>query len=312
MRCRKCLQKALIKLARHNTAFCASCFDDYVLDQVRRAIRSNRMMTHQDKIAVAVSGGKDSLALWDILDRLGYSCAGIHINLGIHRYSDASQEKTEQFARQRHANLILHDLKTVHGSGIPELAQKTDRPACSACGVMKRYNFNQLALESGFTVVATGHNLDDEASRLLGNVLHWQVDYLDKQAPALPSTHPRLLKKVKPLFRLAEREMAAYCVLRKINYIVEECPMSRDAKQLMYKDALNRLEEVIPGTKQNFYFEFLKRRRADILEADVGLRDCIRCGQPTTAEVCSYCKLAECAADANRGQAVGKDNTGLD
>jgi uncharacterized protein (TIGR00269 family) len=143
------------------------------------------------------------------------------------------------------------------------------------------------------TVLATGHNLDDEASRLLGNVLHWQEDYLDKQAPVLPSTHPRLLKKVKPLFRLAEREMAAYCVLRKIDYIVEECPMSKGAKQLVYKDMLNRLEEAIPGTKQNFYFEFLKRPRPDISELDQNLKECPRCGKPTTADLCSYCKLAD-------------------
>jgi uncharacterized protein (TIGR00269 family) len=297
MRCKKCTQKALIKLARHNTAFCSPCFDEYVLDQVRRAIKSERMMTQEDRVALAVSGGKDSLALWDILLRLGYHCAGIHINLGIGEYSRLSQEKTEQFARQRNADLILHHLNETHGAGIPELAQETHRPPCSACGVMKRYNFNRLAQEAGFTVLATGHNLDDEASRLLGNVLHWQQDYLDKQAPTLPSTHSKLLKKVKPLFRLAEREMAAYCVLKKIEYIVEECPMSKDAKQLVYKD----MEETIPGTKQNFYFEFLKRQKPDIPELDGRLKDCIRCGQPTTSDFCSYCKLVESLAVAKAG-----------
>ncbi len=301
MLCKKCTQKAIIKLPRHNTAFCGACFDEYVLDQVRRAIKSERMITHEDRVAVAISGGKDSLALWDILLRLGYNCAGIHINLGIGEYSRLSQEKTEQFAHQRNVEFILHRLNETHGAGIPELAQETHRPACSACGVMKRYNFNRLAQEAGFTVLATGHNLDDEASRLLGNVLHWQQDYLDKQAPTLPSTHPKLLKKVKPLFRLAEREMAAYCVLKKIDYIVEECPMSKDAKQLVYKDMLNRLEETIPGTKQNFYFEFLKRQKPDILELDGRLKDCIRCGQPTTSDLCSYCKLVESLAVAKAG-----------
>lgn len=293
MRCKRCAQKAMIKLPRHHTAFCSACFDKYVLDQVQRAIKSERMMAHQDRVAVAVSGGKDSLAMWDILLRLGYDCSGIHLNLGIGEYSMFSQEKTEQFARMRDANLILHDLQKTHGGGIPELAKETHRPPCSACGVMKRYNFNRLAQEAGFTVLATGHNLDDEASRLLGNVLHWQQDYLDKQSPFLPSTHPKFLKKVKPLFRLAERETAAYCILRKIDYIVEECPMSKDAKQLIYKDMLNRLEEAIPGTKQNFYFEFLKRHRSAIPGFDDKLKDCIRCGQPTTGDLCSFCKLVE-------------------
>jgi uncharacterized protein (TIGR00269 family) len=302
MHCKKCAQKAAIKLPRHNAAFCGNCFDEYVLDQVRRAIKSERMITYEDRVAVAVSGGKDSLALWDLLLRLGYNSAGIHINLGIGEYSRLSQEKTEQFAHQRNAELILHDLNETHEAGVPELAQETHRPACSACGVMKRYNFNRLAQEAGFTVLVTGHNLDDEASRLLGNVLHWQQDYLDKQAPTLPSTHPKLLKKGKPLFRLAEREMAAYCVLKKIDYIVDECPMSKDAKQLVYKDMLNRLEEIIPGTKQNFYFEFLKRQKPDIPELDGRLKDCIRCGQPTTSGLCSYCKLVESLASAKAGR----------
>ncbi|MCI0526321.1 MAG: hypothetical protein L0Y56_02540, partial [Nitrospira sp.] len=78
----------------------------------------------------------------------------------------------------------------------------------------------------------------------------------------------------------------------------EECPMSKDAKQLVYKDMLNRLEETIPGTKQNFYFEFLKRQKPDIPELDGKLKDCIRCGQPTTSDLCSYCKLVETLAVA--------------
>ncbi len=306
MHCRRCLKKALIKLPRHHTAFCRGCFDEYVLDQVRRAIRSHHMLDRDDRVAVAVSGGKDSLALWDILLRLGYNCAGIHLNLGIGEYSNISQDRTTAYATSRKAELILHDLREHYGAGVPEMAQETHRPACSACGVMKRYNFNHLAQEGGFTVVATGHNLDDEASRLLGNVLHWQQDYLDKQTPALPSTHDKLLRKVKPLFRLAEREMAAYCFIHGIDYIVEECPMSRDAKQLIYKDVLNRLEDAIPGTKQNFYLEFLKNRAADLSRIDAMLKECIRCGQPTSGQLCSHCKLAERISSARVGRGAGE------
>ena len=129
---------------------------------------------------------------------------------------------------------------------------------CSACGLSKRHLFDQAALEGGYDVVATGHNLDDEAAVLFGNVLRWHTEYLGRQLPVLPAANgfPR---KVKPLVRLGEREMAAYCVVRGIDYIVEECPMAVGNKHLGYKDALNAIEVTSPGSKHDFYFGFLSR-----------------------------------------------------
>ena len=146
--------------------------------------------------------------------------------------------------------------------------------------------------------MATGHNLDDEAARLLGNVLHWQTDYLDKQTPSLPASLDGFAKKVKPLYRLTEREIAAYAVIHHIDYIVEECPMAKGSKLLAYKHALNRLEADSPGTKQTFYLKFLDRQAKQqetaekIAEQDrQRLHPCTTCGQPTTAIVCSYCQM---------------------
>ena len=107
-------------------------------------------------------------------------------------------------------------------------------------------------------MVATGHNLDDEAAVLFGNVLRWDAGYLGRQLPVLPASHG-FARKVKPLVRLSERETAAYCVLAGIDYIVEECPMAAGNKHLGYKDALNAIEVQSPGTKAAFYFSFLDR-----------------------------------------------------
>jgi len=146
--------------------------------------------------------------------------------------------------------------------------------------------------------MATGHNLDDEASRLLGNVLHWQDEYLDKQSPILPASVEGFAKKVKPLYRLSERELAAYALLNKIDYIVEECPMAKGSKMLLYKEVLNRLETESPGTKHRFYCGFLEKQTqaqpaaTSMAEKDQALlHPCKTCGQPTTSEICSYCKM---------------------
>lgn len=297
MQCKRCRTKPVVlKLPRHHTALCADCFDHYVIDQVARAIRHYHMFRHEEPILVAVSGGKDSLGLWDLLDRMGYRTTGIHVQQGIDGYSRDSETKTRAFAEARRLPLVVHDLTKEYGGGVTAMAEASRRSACSACGTVKRYAFNKIGRELGFHVVATGHNLDDEAARLLGNLLHWQVDYLVKQSPALPSSHAKLVRKVKPLFRLTEREVAAYAVLRKIDYVIDECPMSHDANSLQYKAALNQLEEHSPGTKQFFYLEFLRRQPLVSAGAEaeaVVLNECVRCGEPTTGTLCGHCRVVE-------------------
>ena len=302
MNCTKCKTKAVIGLPRHNAAFCGNCFNGYVHDQVARAIKSQKMFRKADRILVAVSGGKDSLALWDILLKLGYQADALYVNLGIGTYSEESFRKVRNFAdavaASHGAKLLTHTVEKEEGAGIKELAQLTHRPTCSTCGTIKRYQFNRAAVEHDYDVMATGHNLDDEAARLLGNVLHWQDEYLDKQGPSLPASVEGFAKKVKPLYRLSERELAAYAVLNRIDYIIEECPMAKGARTLVYKEVLNRLETESPGTKQTFYWGFLdkqsKKKPAPMTmtEKDQStLHPCTTCGQPTTAEVCSYCKM---------------------
>ena len=310
MNCTKCKTKAVIGLPRHNAAFCKGCFNGFMHDQVSRAIASQRMFGRQDHILVAVSGGKDSLALWDILLKLGYRADALYVDLGIPGYSEVSHEKVRRFADTMAyaygATLRVHTVKEEEGAGIKELADLIHRPACSACGAIKRYQFNRAAVEHEYDVMATGHNLDDEAARLLGNVLHWQTDYLEKQSPTLPASVEGFAKKVKPLYRLSEREIAAYAVLNRIDYIVEECPMAKGSKMLLYKDVLNRLETESPGTKQSFYWGFLDRQRkeppADSMarKDQASLHPCAACGQPTTAAVCSYCKMMARAQASTR------------
>ena len=252
------------------------------------------MMQPGDRVLVAVSGGKDSLALWDMLLELGYEVDGLYLGLGIGDYSDESGRMTRAFAEQRGLSLREIDLPTDVGFDIPTGAKAARRVPCSACGLSKRHLFNSAAVEGGYDVVATGHNLDDEAAVLFGNVLRWATDYLGRQLPVLPAANG-FVKKVKPLVRLGERETAAWCVLRGIDYIVEECPMAEGNKHLGYKEALNAIEEQSPGSKAAFYGGFLARAshlftpEAEAERED--LRPCTSCGAPTVGDLCAFCKL---------------------
>jgi tRNA(Ile)-lysidine synthase TilS/MesJ len=231
MKCTRCRGPAEVQLRAHNSAFCRPCYLLFFRRQVERAIASEKMFTKEERLLVAVSGGKDSLALWDVLVDLGYDATGLYLGLGIGAYSSRSHDKAAAFAAARGLTLRVVELaEEGPGMAVPAVAGLTRRPACSACGTMKRHYFDQVAHEQGFDVLLTGHNLDDEAARLMGNVLRWQRDHLARQRPVLPPSHPKFVRKVKPLFLCSEYETAVYAFMRGIDYIVEECP-TRSARR---------------------------------------------------------------------------------
>jgi tRNA-5-methyluridine54 2-sulfurtransferase len=301
-RCTRCGEPAVIEIARHNAAYCAADFVDHVRTQVREAISRHRLLSYDDRILVAVSGGKDSLALWDVLLDMGYRADGVCIGLGIGTYSERSSAHARAFAERRGAHLVERDLAAVHGFAIPQAANGSTRSPCGACGISKRYVLNEAARDGAHDVLATGHNLDDEAATLLGNVLRWQTPLLGRQSVALPA-RPGLVRKVKPLYRLSERETAAYCVIRGIDYLVEECPMVSGSSALRHKAALDLLERDAPGTKAAFLFGFLDRVRDEAFgsAADVSpMLACSSCAGPTSAPrgappdlavVCAFCRI---------------------
>jgi uncharacterized protein (TIGR00269 family) len=302
----------VVEVRRHNAAFCRDCFERHVREQVRRAIDHYDMFGTEDRILVAVSGGKDSLALWDVLLGLGYRADGLYLGLGIGGYSSRSADVVRDFSRERRARLIEVDLAAEYGFDVPTAGRNGSRSTCAVCGLSKRYVFNRAARSHGYDVIATGHNLDDEAATLLGNTLRWQTDYIARQFPVLPA-EDGLARKVKPLYRLSELETAAYAFLRGIDYVVEECPLVAGNTQLRYKEALNRLEETSPGTKSQFLLNYLERAAPLFAAQDEAeLRPCEECGQPTTGRFCAFCRARAQILGTRLGQprAGGGDEEG--
>jgi uncharacterized protein (TIGR00269 family) len=295
-------------MRHHKLALCQDHYLEWLEIQTARAIERYHMFGPEDRVLVAVSGGKDSLSLWDILLRAGYQAAGMYVNLGIdggQGYSVKSLQKIEDFA-QNHPKAVLHvvDIPETYGESLPETARRKLRgrgKPCSVCGLIKRHEMNRIAQEHGYTVLATGHNLDDEVAVLLSNVLHWQVGYLVRQSPVLEE-RSGLARKVKPFCRLYEREVAAYAFMRGIDYIYDECPYVEGSTTLFYKELLNQLEKEAPGSKLQFYLGLLRSRKQGLfaLEADqVDLAPCQECGQPTTApDLCAFCRLWQPARKA--------------
>ncbi|MCB1284927.1 MAG: tRNA(Ile)-lysidine synthetase, partial [Microthrixaceae bacterium] len=146
MKCTVCREPAVIDLRRHNSNFCAPHFTKFCRDQVAKAVHEFDMIDPQDKVLVAVSGGKDSLAVWDILLDLGYATTGLYIGLGIGEYSDVSKDYARTYAKRRGAELIEVDIVEKYGYDIPDGSKAARRAPCSACGLSKRHIFDDVAL----------------------------------------------------------------------------------------------------------------------------------------------------------------------
>jgi len=289
-KCTRCKNPPSIRLRSHHAIFCPDCFLHYFQTAVKRAMRKFRF-SREEPVLVAVSGGKDSLALWDVLHELGYATKGLHISLGIEDFSAASVDSIRRFAEPRKLKWSSYSLEESLGFSLPEIRKRTRRKICSVCGTIKRQMINRLTIQEGFGKIAMGHNLDDEAGRLLGNIVRHRSDYFEKQYPYLPSSHPRLPAKLKPLYRLEAHEIRTYCKLKDIIPLDRKCEFARGATSHSFKQALDFLEDKMPGTKRDFLFTYLSNRNPPQCQTPYSI--CEACGEPCFGDICSVCNLLD-------------------
>lgn len=292
MKCRHCGALAVIDLPSHHTAFCETCFKDFFLRQVQRGITNQHLLEKDDRVLVAVSGGKDSLSLMLVLSRLGYNVTGLHIDLAIPKSSPILRKVVEDFCTKHDLTLIVKEMEK-EGLAIPKVKATLHRPICSVCGKIKRHYFNKIALEGGFTALATGHNLDDEVARLFSNTMRWDIAYLSDQGPCLDGENG-FVRKIKPFWRLSEYETAAYAFLENIQHDHTPCPYSQGASFTFHKKIWHEIDAKMPGRKLGFYLDFLERGRKAfaVFEQKELLQPCPSCGSPTSSGgLCGVCRI---------------------
>ena len=295
MFCRICARKASINIRHHNLSLCKGHFVERFFKETESTIKKFDMFTKADRVLVAVSGGKDSLALWFILTKLGYNTTGLYINLGIDKYSDISEVYCKKMSEELSSPLIVKNSIDIAGAPAPLIDRK--RSHCSACGLFKRYTMNEVALKEGFNVIVTGHNLDDEVATLLSNTLKWDDGFLARQDVVLPE-EDNFAKRAKPFCFLTEKETLAFCIFECIEIYHQECPYSYEATSIFLKKIWSKIEEEMPGTKLRFYKEFLKLKKKYFKREVPQLVSCSVCGNSTippkskdAVPLCSYCRM---------------------
>ncbi len=262
-------------------------FVDRYKSRVRKTIREYSLIKEGEKVALAISGGKDSVALAWALNELGYDYILFHLNLRIGEFSKISLETVKQIADILDKELVVWDVKDF---GV-EVRPVGKMPPCAVCGIIKRYLMNKFAFENNY-IIATAHNLDDIVAFAFNNILSNQFEYLVKLRPRNEGKREiKLATKIKPLFFIPEEWNKRIVEELNLPYVKMQCPNKKLDTQSRLKQIINNIERGFPGFKLNFARVLVKYNSA--FPEAYPSRTCKICGFPSYGEVCSFCKLKE-------------------
>ncbi len=265
----------------YGRAYCKEHFIKYFLGKVRSIIDKFKI---EGKIAVALSGGKDSAACFHALHSLKLNLLPFYINLGIKGYSDICEKKAKELCES-----LGYELQVIYLNDYGIDLEKYEKP-CSACGTAKRYLMNKFAFENDCKYIATGHNLSDIVTFALNNLMNVNILNFRGNKPYLEGNENyKLVAKIKPLYWLKDKECMIYAWINELVYAEEECPYAVNAPTIKIKEWLNEIEAKMPGSMLNMAKSFWKMEEK--MERKPKLNLCNRCGYISYGKICKFCKL---------------------
>jgi uncharacterized protein (TIGR00269 family) len=304
VKCSLCEQDAFYLRKTSNEYLCRGCFVKSVEGRVRNTIARYHLLAPGDRVAVAVSGGKDSLTALHILAKVvkrlpNSKLLAVSVDEGIAEYRQQGLEIMEETTNKLGVEHQVVSFKELYGAGLEEIYREAglrhgELQACSFCGVLRRRAINQAAKRAGASKVATGHNLDDEAQTIMINLMRGDLPRLLRNAPRPMIEREGFVPRIKPLRYIPERESALYAYLRELPMYEVECRYVRNSMRDSVRNVLNEWEEQYVGVKYSMV------RMVDKLVSEMpfevlntNLKACTICGEPTTREVCRVCELLQ-------------------
>ncbi|MEM0000205.1 MAG: ATP-binding protein [Desulfurococcaceae archaeon] len=308
VKCNKCSSQAIVRVPYAKLNLCREHYLKYIESRVYKFIEKRGLLKGVNSLLVALSGGKDSLSLLYILnelkDALGLKAVyGVHLDLGIGLYSEMSRKAVELACENVNAKCFTVALSELVGHTLPELVKLVKRPACSLCGMIKRYFINLFAVELGVDAVSLGHHMDDILVFILKDFMLQDLVDMSKMVPAIPGIPGIATSKLKLLYETYENDLLMYASLRNIKYVETDCPFKyRDPFKASIRKMLDELEEVMPGFKLSLarrIFKNLSKYVSANIEKKVV--PCKYCGMPSSTGTCAFCRLTERATGAPLG-----------
>jgi len=276
---------------------CPSCFSASIVEKTRRTVSKYRMFGPGDRVAIAVSGGKDSLSLLKILAALyrprRIPIVAISVDEGVSGYRDEALEHARSLASSLGVDHLEVSYKEVFGFSLDEaLNWEDDRDvsSCSFCGVFRRRAIDEAAVQAKATVVATAHNLDDYVQTFMMNLMHGDVARLGWLDPAYADgTFP--VRRVKPFMEIYEEEVALYAYQNGLPFQSVSCPYMHEGLRSEVRDYLNTMEANHPGVKN-----VLLRSSLDVISrlsrsSEKEPVPCGKCGKPSSNGLCNVCRM---------------------
>ncbi|RMF05906.1 tRNA 2-thiocytidine biosynthesis protein TtcA, partial [Candidatus Woesearchaeota archaeon] len=222
MKCSLCSSTAVFS----NPALCPEHLIQHVQQTALETIEKHSLFSREDRVAVAASGGKDSVALLDVLSSLGFNVSALAIDEGISSYRDSTLDHLRSFCSSRNIPLRIVSFADEYGASLDAFVSKNDVVPCRVCGVFRRQLLNKHS--HGFDALATGHNLDDELQNIFLNLLKNNIDLLARLGPRTGVvSDPSFVPRVKPFYFLPEKMIRTYVILRNIDVDFVECPYAR-------------------------------------------------------------------------------------
>jgi len=265
-------------------------------DRVLQIISKYNLLSKDEKILVAASGGKDSTVLLKILHKHNYNIEAITIDAHIGCYTEENLKNLRKFCKE--LNIKLHEVsfRKEFGASLCFLrdtlqAKGIKVKSCTVCGVLRRYLINKKARELQPDKIATGHNVDDEAQAFLMNVFKNNL-YLSARAGPSTAKREKFIQRVKPLYTITTKDIIAYVKVNDLPVKVGKCPCSLDSFRNSFKDTLNNLEIQDPAIKTKIVEYFLSIRPQLKQEFPGETNNlCISCEEPSSKEVCRTCQI---------------------
>lgn len=269
-------------------------FNQGIIQGVRSVITDYELFKEGERIAIALSGGKDSVLTLHLLngfkDEYNLKLVAISIDEGVEGYRNEGLEVARENTRKLGIELVEKSFQWEFGCKLDEVAGRYKSP-CIPCGVFRRHLINKTAYELGVSKVATGHNLDDEIQSFLMSFARADTRRFSKFGPKLKQIHPKMIPRIKPLWKIPEKDVGTWAVLNEVPVHFSECPYSHQSLRGKIKNYLNQLEEDHPGSKMAIFESFQKTFKEQETQAE--LVECKQCGEPSSLDFCKACEMLE-------------------
>jgi len=297
------VREATIYQRHTGKKLCSECFIKSVKERIKKEIKKYNMINSRDRVLLALSGGKDSFVLLDVLSEIHdpSKLGGVTVIEGIESYNRAEDlEKLRKYALERGVELHTTSIKELSGYSLDEVVKKSFEKGlkispCTFCGIFRRRGINHIARLYGYDKVATAHNLDDEAQTVIINILRGDINRTMSIHPMRKNPSELFVQRVKPLRKIYEYETAIYAKIKGYRPQVVECPYLNLMPSLRarVREILYLLEEERPGILLRLLETFDEIFAEETIRSSIKLGVCRICGEPTSPgrDICKACEL---------------------